>query len=755
MLRIAIVTNQLAPNRTPVFSKIAGTPGIRLHVFSSIEHEPDPLWDYPALAYDSTSMGETCISMRQPYINNNVGIISGLKRFAPDVIVTDGFNPIHVYAFLYALSNGLPHVPMTDGTDISEQKPGFLQRAVRHFVYSKSKAFISASDGGQNLFDSYGLQHKHCFKSCLCVDNDAFFEASRSQEKRFDFIFCGRIEAVTKPLFALEVALQVAKRLNRKVKMLYVGSGAREENVRKAALLYPGLVEVEFAGSAVQRKLPELYSSARVLLFPTVRDPWGVVANEACAAGLPVIVSPYAGVANELVRDGQNGFVCDLDVDVWADKAEYLLTNPAVYQRFSENSRDFVSLYTFKNAAEGVIAACRSAVPADSEVKSREHRSRPRPWPRPRPRVVIVERQLLHYRVAFYNRLRDLLDKDGIELQLLIGDGTAAEKKKKNEASLDWAKRIPTHYLPGTDLCWQPCGAYARNADLVIVMHENKILYNLWLLFVDRPRRIAFWGHGANLQSDRPNGWKERFKRWTINKVDWWFAYTETSAALVTSAGFPGERTTIVENSIDTKEMSEFCRQVTVADCRKIRDDLGLGEGPIGLYLGSLYKEKRLGLLLSAAQRIREKIPGFQLLVVGAGIEQEMIENAARQFDWIHYLGPLQDREKAVVLVLADVILNPGLVGLGILDSFISGTPMFTTDCGLHSPEISYLSSGVNGVMTSNNLDDYVSAVVEALSVPEAIARLSGGALASAPRYTVENMADRIRGGIKSCLALQ
>ena len=58
-----------------------------------------------------------------------------------------------------------------------------------------------------------------------------------------------------------------------------------------------------FHGFAAQRELPDLYRSAKVFLFPTLADVWGVVANEACAAGLPVIVSPHAGVAGELVRD--------------------------------------------------------------------------------------------------------------------------------------------------------------------------------------------------------------------------------------------------------------------------------------------------------------------------------------------------------------------------------------------------------------------------------------------------------------------
>ncbi|NMM28220.1 MAG: glycosyltransferase family 4 protein [Glaciimonas sp.] len=343
--------------------------------------------------------------------------------------------------------------------------------------------------------------------------------------------------------------------------------------------------------------------------------------------------------------------------------------------------------------------------------------------------------------------------REGIELLLLIGHGTPEEGKKNDLGFLDWVIRIPTYYLLGDKLCWQPFGAYAKSADLVIVNHENKLIYNLWLLFFRHPQRLAFWGHGRNMQSQAPNGIKELFKRWTVNKADWWFAYTEMTAELITSNGFPRESITVVQNAADTSAMASLCEMVGDRECARIRKDMRLAEGPVGLYLGSLYREKRLDFLLEAAHRIRLKIPAFQLVIAGAGQEQEGIEAAAAQHSWIRYVGPLYGADKASALMLADVLLNPGAVGLGIQDSFVSGTPMFTTDCGLHGPEISYLNSGRNGVMSADNIDAYTEAVVDILSDPEALDRLRRGTLASGPEYTVENMANRFKQGVLACLS--
>jgi glycosyltransferase involved in cell wall biosynthesis len=46
-------------------------------------------------------------------------------------------------------------------------------------------------------------------------------------------------------------------------------------------------------------------------VLPSLREPWGLVVNEAMASALPVIVSSRCGCVDDLVEDGSNGFVVD------------------------------------------------------------------------------------------------------------------------------------------------------------------------------------------------------------------------------------------------------------------------------------------------------------------------------------------------------------------------------------------------------------------------------------------------------------
>lgn len=369
-------------------------------------------------------------------------------------------------------------------------------------------------------------------------------------------------------------------------------------------------------------------------------------------------------------------------------------------------------------------------------------------------KVCIVQRRLTHYRIPFFNMLKKGLAERGVCLQLLVGQGTADENKKHDAGQLSWANSIPTRYLMGGRLCWQSLGQYLDGIDLLIVTQENKLLENHLLMLMPRHFKLAFWGHGANMQSDNPNGLKERFKRWTTKRVDWWYAYTEMSAVLVKAAGFPNDRISVLNNAVDTGELLQHRLSVTPEETQALRASLGFGSGPVGVYVGSLYADKRLDFLFDAALAIRRTVPNFHLLIVGEGPERDKVQAWCDAHPWARWVGTRFGREKAAHLSVAQVMLSPGAVGLGVMDAFVCENPLITTDCGTHGPEITYLENGVNGVMTPDDLSAYVEAVVHLLGDECALDALRAGCAVAAREYTLENMAQRFSDGIVRCLEL-
>jgi len=367
-----------------------------------------------------------------------------------------------------------------------------------------------------------------------------------------------------------------------------------------------------------------------------------------------------------------------------------------------------------------------------------------------RPRVVIIQRRMTHYRLPLFEMMREMLEKRGIELTVVFGDPTEAERAKHDTGYLSWGAHVPTRYLLNGRLCWQNASGAVQGADLVVVTQENKLIFNHLLMLRRRRFRLAFWGHGRNFQASNARSMSERFKGFILRRADWWFAYTESSAEVVRASGFPGERITVLNNAIDTHALDDDLQSLSPDEIAAGKREFGIGPGPVGIMLSSLHADKRVEFLIAAAEKIRLQIADFQLLVVGDGPQHDLVEAAARRSGgWIHCLGAHSGRRKALFLAMSKVMLNPGMVGLGVLDSFVAGVPMITTDCGVHSPEIAYLKSEENGLITNNTVDAFASGVISLLRDDSFYSRLQANCKASAKEVSLEKMVQRFCEGIE------
>ncbi len=112
------------------------------------------------------------------------------------------------------------------------------------------------------------------------------------------------------PFFFAEVAKHLKLKLPG-LRVLLLGDGPEREAL--LADLRAAEIDFHYAGYVSQAALPTYYAAAKILLFPTKLDPWGLVANEACAVGVPVITCANAGVAGDLILHGYNGYILELD----------------------------------------------------------------------------------------------------------------------------------------------------------------------------------------------------------------------------------------------------------------------------------------------------------------------------------------------------------------------------------------------------------------------------------------------------------
>lgn len=377
-------------------------------------------------------------------------------------------------------------------------------------------------------------------------------------------------------------------------------------------------------------------------------------------------------------------------------------------------------------------------------------------------KVTIVQESLRDYRVPFFEMLRTVLAQDGIELQLLVGEPDEGERSKADSALIPWAKTVPTHRLraAGRSLVWQPCLGPIGGSDLVIVEQASRQLLNYILLAwraLGGPN-VAYWGHGRNLAIGSSSAAGEWLKLRTSTRARWWFAYNDFSARIVSDMGFPPSRITSVMNTVVSFQSST--EDVASSDQRAIQvlAAAGVTSDNVGVFIGSLYSNKRLDFLLAAAEQVRQQVPDFQLLVVGAGPDTAIVEAASRLHDWVVFAGRKTGQELSVLARSAKVLLVPSFVGLVAIDSFALGIPIVTLKRAEHPPEFDYLVHGENACLVDAAADGegvthYATAIVSLLRDPETLARLREGCMKSSRVYTMENMVSRFAEGIRRAIA--
>jgi glycosyltransferase involved in cell wall biosynthesis len=118
---------------------------------------------------------------------------------------------------------------------------------------------------------------------------------------------------------------------------------------------------VIFAGFRQIAELPAFYGSAGAFIHPALSEPWGLVINEAMASGLPILSSKNVGAAEELLIEGETGFLFDpMDLQAISAAMHQIATLPEDRrQQMGESARELVEkkapLHGFGNGLKALL----------------------------------------------------------------------------------------------------------------------------------------------------------------------------------------------------------------------------------------------------------------------------------------------------------------------------------------------------------------------------------------------------------------
>jgi glycosyltransferase involved in cell wall biosynthesis len=172
-------------------------------------------------------------------------------------------------------------------------------------------------------------------------DLSAFFSIRRSYQAAAPrtFFFCGQM-ILRKGVDLLLLAFDrlIAKGID--ARLLLVGREADLPNFLE--MVSPvARARIRYEGFQPPESLPEYFGKSDVFVLPSRHDGWGVVINQALAAGMPIITSNTVGAGLDFVENGINGMCVPVDdVDALYGAMETLAINPDLAPQWGKRSRE-------------------------------------------------------------------------------------------------------------------------------------------------------------------------------------------------------------------------------------------------------------------------------------------------------------------------------------------------------------------------------------------------------------------------------
>jgi glycosyltransferase involved in cell wall biosynthesis len=161
----------------------------------------------------------------------------------------------------------------------------------------------------------------------------------------------GRLETVKRH----DLVLRAMARAAAPRRLVIVGEGTQDGNLRRLAAELALGDRVAFEGAVTDERLLALYAGALAVAYTPYDEDYGYVTLEAFLARKPVVTAGDAGGPLEFVEDGVNGFVCDPEPAALADAFSRLADDPARARALGDAGYDRARLITWDGVIERLV----------------------------------------------------------------------------------------------------------------------------------------------------------------------------------------------------------------------------------------------------------------------------------------------------------------------------------------------------------------------------------------------------------------
>jgi glycosyltransferase involved in cell wall biosynthesis len=383
--RLAILASHPIQYFTPVYRRLARVPGLDIEVWYCRDFGARPTYDQQFDRFVKWDVDQLDGYNHRFLFNASpiTNTFNPLHAINPGALprMFGGFDALWVNGYLYP-SNYLAAIGakmsntrllMRSELRADVRRDPSMRQSVRDAVIRRwiamSDALLYIGRRNREAYLAYGASEKQLFFTPYSVDVDqiaavAALNADRGVLRNewgippddTVLLFVGKLTPRKHP----EAMLHLAAECGANVHVVLAGSGPLEQQLR-AHVERANLRNVSFLGFVNQRRLPEVYALADVFVMPSEDEPWGLVLNEAMAAGVAPVVCADVGASADLIREGETGFTFENgDWPAMTALVRGLVANAQTRIAIGTAARAMSNGYSYGATANGVVDALTS-----------------------------------------------------------------------------------------------------------------------------------------------------------------------------------------------------------------------------------------------------------------------------------------------------------------------------------------------------------------------------------------------------------
>lgn len=262
--------------------------------------------------------GQDYASLRNSQIGASVEQF--LTQMRPDVVAVNGWSALEARAALnWARKSRCTAIVMSE-TKADDGTRRYVKELAKRWVLRGVAGGLVGGQAQRDYLAALGVPREQIFLGYNAVDNAYFSERSSQIRSERE----GLAETVP-PYFFASARFLARKNLDGLLRayadyrttaqqpwgLVIAGSGQEEGNLQRlCANLHLDSV-VQWPGFVQYDELPHWYAGAGAFIHPAKAEAWGLVANEAAACSLPLLIANPVGARYELLEEGVTGFAFD------------------------------------------------------------------------------------------------------------------------------------------------------------------------------------------------------------------------------------------------------------------------------------------------------------------------------------------------------------------------------------------------------------------------------------------------------------